>query len=97
MPETAVDHPVLGHFRQKHPKTGKSVSYDPNGEDGWPGAKSVISLVPGSDEAEYLLGHHLLDGENPRHGPLIGKPVEAPVESKPASRTPAKPADSKES
>jgi hypothetical protein len=94
MPENSepVDHPVLVHFRQKDPKTGKSVNYDPAGSDGWPNAKDVISLVPDSDEAK-----HLLAGADSHHGPLIGKPKQD--EPKPAASrsTTAKSADSKES
>lgn len=93
MPETAVDHPVLVHFRQKDPKTGKSVSYDPAGDADWPGAKDVWSGAPDGDEAK-----HLLAGADSHHGPLIGKPVEQAPESKPtAPRASAKTTDSKES
>lgn len=93
MPETAVDHPVLVHFRQKDPKTGKSVTYDPNGEDGWPGAKDVIALVPDSDEAKELIAG--LD----HNGPLIWPPKapETPEPKPAAPRATAKTADSKES
>jgi len=92
MPEAAepVDHPVFAHFRKKDPKTGKSVHYDPNGKDGWPGAKSVFSGVPGSDEVEELKGGVLQDITEGTHGPpLIGEPLEPPDEAddkKPATR-----------
>lgn len=98
MPEPAArDHQVRAHFRRKErdPKTGidVSVSYNPDGEDGWPGAKSVIALVPGSDEAKELF-----DGADSHHGPLIFQLADEPAEPKPpATRTPAKSADSKES
>jgi hypothetical protein len=58
-PETR-DYPVRGHFRRKErDKAGidTSVSYDPDGEDGWPGARAVFTGVPGSDEVEELLHH----------------------------------------
>ncbi len=62
-PETR-DYPVRGHFRRKerNPKTGidVSVSYDPGGADGWPGAKAVFAGVPGSDEVQGLLAAWLL-------------------------------------
>jgi hypothetical protein len=62
-PETR-DYPVRAHFRRKerNPKTGidVSVSYDPDGTDGWPGAKPQFTGVPGSDEVEELLAHGLL-------------------------------------
>jgi hypothetical protein len=62
-PETR-DYPVRGHFRRKErdPKTGlePSVSYDPDGVNGWPGAKAVLVGVPGSDEVEELLAAGLL-------------------------------------
>lgn len=62
-PETR-DYPVRGHFRRKErdPKTGlePSVSYDPDGTDGWPGAKAWFVGVPGSDEVEELLAAGLL-------------------------------------
>lgn len=57
------DYPVKDHFRRKERnKAGidVSVSYDPDGDDGWPGAKAVFVGVPGSDEVEDLLAHGLL-------------------------------------
>lgn len=97
MPDAAAkDHPVLAHFRQKDPETGKSQTYDPNGDDvdngGWPGAKSTWSGDPNSDEAKELLAG--LD----HNGPLIGKPEADDKPKATSSRsTTAKPADSKES
>jgi len=61
-PETR-DYPVRGHFRRKErDKAGidTSVSYDPGGDDGWPGARAVFVGVPGSDEVEELLAAGLL-------------------------------------
>jgi hypothetical protein len=59
-PETR-DYPVRGHFRRKERnKSGidVSVSYDPDGADGWPGAKAVFTGT--DDEARELLDAGLL-------------------------------------
>lgn len=57
----ARDYPVRGHFRRKErdPKTGidVSVSYDPNGDAGWPGAKAVFTGVRGSDADADVFDH----------------------------------------
>lgn len=67
MPE-AKDYPVLAHFRLKDPKTGSSVSYDPAGTKGWPGAKDTLTT------ADAALVEHLKAGAGGHHGPLIGDP-----------------------
>lgn len=79
------DYPVRAHFRKKDPKTGKSVIYDPNGDDldngGWPGAKAVFAGVPGSPEVEELFA-----GADGIHGPLL-----FPIpDEEPSSTTPSK-------
>jgi len=72
-PETR-DYPVRGHFRRKE-RNAKgidvSVSYDPDGPDGWPGAKKTFVGVPGSDEVQELLEAHLL-WEIPEETPVSG-------------------------
>jgi len=97
-------YPVLVHFRQKDPRTGKSVHYDPNGDYdeetglGWPGARKTWSGVPGSDEVQELL-----DGAGGDKGPLIRdpdedkKPAARPAASKPATDTAKSATDTKES
>lgn len=66
--------PVRGHFRRKE-RNAKgidvSVSYDPGGADGWPGAKAAFVGVPGSDEVQELLEAHLL-WEIPEETPASG-------------------------
>lgn len=69
---TPKDYPVLVHFRRKDPKTGTSVWYDPDGPEGWPGAKDTFTGVPGSDEVKDLQA-----GAGGIHGPLIGEPLDA--------------------
>jgi hypothetical protein len=59
----AREYPVRGHFRRKERNSkgiDVSVSYDPDGADGWPGAKKVLVGVPGSDEVQELLDAGLL-------------------------------------
>jgi hypothetical protein len=71
----AREYPVRGHFRRKERNSrgiDVSVSYDPAGKDGWPGAKAVFVGVPGSDEVQALF-------DNP-DGPLLWEiPEETPA------------------
>ena len=83
MPENSdANFPVRAHFRRKDPKTGKSVTYHPDGDDGWSNAKHIFTGDPDSDDVKALQAGW------DHNGPLIGYPIpdDADTDDKPAPR-----------
>lgn len=68
MPASAEkDYDVLAYFHAKD-DNGRSVTYHPDGNDGWPGAKATFKGDPSSERVKDLLA-----GAGGSHGPLIAE------------------------